>query len=466
MASALILLPFYVTYLSTSDFGALSIYFGFLYFVQLLTTYSFDTSLYIHFHEFKHDHQKLSSFVSSSFIFMLFIGLGVGLICSLFGELLFSNIFAERSVAFQSHGFMPYGFMAALAGIFQSLFKVHNNLLQSREKPEIYMWANVISFGIIALVTIIGLKLYPGTLLGPIGGRLLAAVFSGSWALWRIFKEFGMRFDFPLIRGSFSFNFYTFLYQLLQWVINYFDRMFMAFFLVLSSVGVYNFAFQCLLVIEFVLNGLHSSFYPKVVSTVISQDSKGSTLEINRYYNAFIGVILVVICCCILAFPYAIELLVKNPDYVEAIPYIPYIAVIYIFRAVRLFYAAPYGILKYTKPLSLIYLAVSAVKIFVMWILIGRLEIYAVIIASMVAAVLEIILLRSGLRGRFTFRYNPFKILVAPAVLFVLIIVAEPLFAGAAPFMTHALYLALCVALLLWIYRNEVKLINPFDILR
>src|SRR5690606_12013974 len=80
MASALILLPFYVEHLSTSDFGALSIYFAFSYFVQLLTTYSFDTSLYVHYHEFKKEPLRLASFTSSSFLFMLLIGSGVGLI--------------------------------------------------------------------------------------------------------------------------------------------------------------------------------------------------------------------------------------------------------------------------------------------------------------------------------------------------------------------------------------------------
>ena len=461
MASALILLPFYVTYLSTSDFGALSIYFGFLYFIQLLATYSFDTSLYIHYHEYKDQPAKLSSFVSSAFVFMLLIGLGVGLVFSVFGDMAFRNIFTEQSIAFQ-----PYGFMAAVAGIFQALFKVHGNFLQSREKPEIYLWSNVVSFALIALATLIGLKLYPNTLFGPIGGRLLAAVVSGIWALFRIFREFGIHFNFPLIRTSFTFNFYTFLYQLLQWVINYFDRIFMVFFLTLAEVGVYDFALKCLLVIEFILNGLHNSFYPKVVSTVIAQETKGSAVEINRYYHAFIGIILLLICLCILVFPSAVEMLVQKPGYSESIQYLPYISLIYIFRAIRLFYATPYGILKYTKPLSGIYLIVSILKIFLMWISIRQYGLFGVIGASVAAAMVEIILLRTGLQGRFKFQYNVFKILAAPAVIFVLIVVLEPLFGTSAPHVTHLFYLFTCLVMLGWIYRNEIKLINPFNILR
>ena len=461
MASALILLPFYVGYLSTSDFGALSIYFAFSYFIQLLTTYSFDTSLYIHFHEYKDDRAKLAAFSSSSFLFMLMIGIVVGVVFTLSGDLIFRNIFTDRSISFQ-----PYGFMAAISGIFQALFKVHGNLLQSRERPELYLWSNIGSFVLIAAVTIIGLRLFPASLMGPVGGRLVAAVVSGLWALMRIFREFGVHFNFPLIRSSFSFNFYTFLYQFLQWVINYFDRIFMVFFLTLGQIGVYDFALKCLLIIEFILNGLHNSFYPKVVSTIIAQETKGSAPEVNRYYHGFIALIMLLICGSILVLPLAIELFVDKAGYRQSIEFIPYLSLIYVFRAVRLFYATPYGILKHTRPLSGIYLAVSVLKIVLMWITIKPYGLYGVIFASIVAAVVEIFLLHSGIRSRFAFHYNRLKILVVPGIIFICILVLEPVLGDTAPNLVHSFYVLGCLMLLGWVYRHEIKLINPFNILR
>jgi O-antigen/teichoic acid export membrane protein len=466
MASALILLPFYVSHLSTSDFGALSIYFAFSYFIQLLTTYSFDTSLYIHFHEYKDDPKKLSAFASSAFIFMLAIGLLAAVVFLLFGDLLFTALFSEKSISFQ-----PYGLLATATGIFQALFKVHGNLLQSREKPGLYFWSNVATFAVIAGATIAGLEMYPDSLIGPVGGRLVAAVLAGMWALMRIFREFGVRFNTPLMRATFSFNFYTFIYQLLQWVINYFDRILMVLLgLSLASVGIYNFAIQCLLIIEFILNGLHNSFYPRVVSTIMKQKEKRSVPEINRYYHGFISVIMLLICCCILFFPWAIEIFLRifsnKPGYRESIQYIPYISLIYIFRAIRLFYAAPYGILKYTRPLSPIYIGVSAIKIGVIWLAVKPFGLYAVIAASIVAAIVEIILLRNSLGQRFHFHYNFFKIVGASAILFTLILVVEPLAAGAARDLAHVFYLICCLILLGWIYRKEIKLIDPFNILR
>jgi O-antigen/teichoic acid export membrane protein len=461
MASAIILLPFYIENLSTADYGALSIYLAFSLFIQILTTYSFDTSLYIHFHEFKHDPAKLSSFISSAFVLMLMIGGGVGLLSLVLGDLTFSSFFTDKSISF-----FPYGILAAVTGIFQALFKVHSNLLQSREKPELFFWSNLISFLLIAGLTVIGLQLYPHSLIGPIGGRMIAAVLAGIWVLARIFSEFGVHFNYPLLRSSFQFNLYAFIYQLQQWVINYFDRFIMLFFMPLSDVGVYDFGVKCLSVIEFILNGLHSSFYPKVVSTVTAQKDKGSSIEINRYYHGFTSVIMILVCLSILAFPWAIETFVTKPDYKRAIEYLPYISLVFIIRPMRLFFAIPYGVLKYTRPLPIIYLIISAVKIICMVLLLRDLGIYGVVLASILSAAVEVLLLRYQAREKFQFRFNLFKIVLAPLILFLLIAVLEPWLGTTQPYTIHGIYLVSCLVLLYWVYRQEVKLIDPRNFIK
>jgi O-antigen/teichoic acid export membrane protein len=461
MGSAIILLPFYIAYLSTADFGALSIYFAFSLLIQILTTFSFDSSLYLHYHELKHNPSTLSRFVSSAFFFMLGIGVLVGLVFVFAGDFVFTTLFAEKSISFH-----PYGLIAALTGVFQALFKVQGNLLQSREKPQVYLWSNVSSFALVVFFTIAGLKFFPNTLVGPVGGRMLAAIFSGVWAFSRIIREFGLYFDYGLLRSTFHFNFYTFIYQILQWVINYFDRVVLVFYLSLSQIGVYDFALKCLLIIEFILNGLHNTFYPKVVSTIVAQDQKRSVPETNRYYHGFIAVLMLLITGCILTYPWLIETFVHKKDYRQAIPLIPYLAIIYIFRAIRLFFASPYGIIKYTKPLPVIYSIVSVVKIGLTVMLMLHYGLYGVIAASMTGAIVELILLRFNLGGRFEFSYNRFKILFAPIALFILIVVLEPIFGNDYAVPVHIFYVVSCVFVLWWVYRNELKLLDPFKMIR
>jgi O-antigen/teichoic acid export membrane protein len=449
-ASALILLPFYIHHLSTEVYGALQIYLVFSLLVQIIVTFSFDTSVYIHFHEFKNDQKKLSVFISSAFIFMLILGIGTVAAFTAIGDTVLKIVLPGRTVSF-----FPYGLAAVGAGAFQAIFKVHSSLLQSREKPETFFWSNVLSFGLIASFTIIGLELYPNSLLGPLVGRLLAGAIAGAWALTRIFREFGLHFDFTWLRSSFSFNTYTFIYQFLQWVNNYFDRIVMLVVLSLADVGVYVFATQCLIALELLMNSLHSTFYPKVVSAVMEQEVKESSPNMNRYYHGLTGVIML----CV----WAIETFVWKPAYHETIPYLAYLATIYFFRTMRLYFTAPYGILKYTKPLPLIYLVIATIKIVLMLWLMPVLHIYGVIVASLASAAIEIVLLQQNIKSMFRFNYNFFKIVGAPMILFLLIVTLEPMLGQRYPYTIHSVYLIACGLLLWWAYRKEIQVLNPFQ---
>ena len=109
MASAVILLPFYILYLPTEVYGALSVCLAFTYLVQVIVSFSFDSSLFIHYHELKGDAAKLNSFVSSSFVFMLGWGLAVGLVLSVFGQLIFTYVLSDSKISFYPYGILSTG---------------------------------------------------------------------------------------------------------------------------------------------------------------------------------------------------------------------------------------------------------------------------------------------------------------------------------------------------------------------
>jgi len=458
MASAILLVPFYMVSLSTADFGALSIYLAFSYLIQLLTTYSFDASLFIHYHEFRHDKPKLSAFVSSAFVLMVFIGVGLAIIILPTGGSILTAIFTNKDVAF-----FPNGWLALGGGIFQAFFKVHSSLLQSREKPETFFWSNLILFAAIVIFTITGLNLFPQTLIGPLGGRMLALGLGSVWVVSRIFKEFGFHFDVKLLTTSFSFNFYTFIYQLQQWLINYFDRILMVFYLPLASVGVYDFAIKCLVGVELLMNGLHSSIVPKVIKLMSTQKEKGTSSEINRYYNGFIAIVMILVCGGIWIMPMAIDwisTLLERPAYKLSMNIVPYIAILFIGRSIRLYFALPYSILKYTKPLPVIYSVISIIKIGGMILLVKDLGIMGVIISSAASIIVEILLLYFLSKNRFDFRFNAYKILIAPSILLGVIVIVESTFLHDYENIRHFMYGTLCILVLSIVYRMDLKKIQ------
>lgn len=457
MGSAILLLPFYIHHLSGELYGALSIYLAISLLVQILVTYSFDTSIYIHYHEYKKDREKLSIFVSSAFIFVLLLGAAVGILFTVAGDLFLSVFVKDKTISF-----FPYGVSAVGIGIFQAVFKIFSNLVQTREKPEIYMWSNIVMFSLIAMFTIGGLALFPASLIGPMTGRLLASALVSLWALYRIFKEFGFHFDFAWLRSSFSFNNNTFLYQLFQWVINYFDRILMAFFLPLQYVGIYDFGMKCLIVVEVILNSLHNAYYPKVVSTIMEQPEKGSTVVLNRYYYGTTAVVMLLTSGCVLVFPFLVDWLVWKPDYRESIIYLPLIACPYLLKTMRLFFAVPYGILKKVQRLPKVYFVLAITKVALMASIIPYMHIYGVIIASLLTGAVEVFLLRNGIKDVFHFRFNSWKLIIGPLILMAVMIAGEWLIPSSFIQVSHLGFMVICIGLLFWMYRNEFDVILSF----
>lgn len=454
MASAIILLPFYQQYLSNENFGALSIYLAFAILVQVLTTYSFDTGIYVFFHEYKTDVKRLRLFISSVFVFVAMIGIGMGTFFLFSGNFLFTVLFEEQTLEF-----FPFGLMAVVTGVFQSLFKIHSSLLQSSERPQLFLWSNLLSFSLIAGFTITGLCAYPQSLWGPVGGRMLAALASGIWAFLRVIYSYGFRFDYRYIKSTFSFNNSSFIYQLQQWSVNYLDRFIMIFFLPLATIGIYDFAVKCMLALEFIISGLYNSFYPKVIGAVMRQQQKKSTPEINRYYHGLIAVVMVLVCLAVLFFTLIVDVHLIHSGYELALQYLPLIGIVYLIRVIRYYFAFPYGALKYSKPLPVIYTVISLFKFAMILLLIEEYEVYSVIMAAVLSSLLEILLLWYFIRAKFEFNFNKLKILLAPLLLAVIIGLFE-WFHILATHLMYGLYIVLCAMILGLLYRNEIKVLG------
>jgi O-antigen/teichoic acid export membrane protein len=454
MASGIILLPLYVAYLPANVYGALSICLAISTFIQVIVTYSFDTSVFIHYHEFKHDKERLSFFVSSVFIFIIGLGIIVSFFCFIAGGVLYKTLFPHSTISFY-----PYGYISVGIGLAQAILKVYGNLLQSREQPLSFFWLNIVSFAVITATTVLGLEYFPGTLIGPMGGRLLAGGLAAAWVLFRVFKQYGIHIRSPWQQTSSSFNAFTFAYQFQVWAINYLDRFLMAFFLPLSTVGIYDFAMKCVSPIELILNGLNASVNPKIVSELVQQKEKHSTPEINRYFYGLISIILLMVCVTIAGVPLGLDLFVSNSDYASSLKYIPFLALLYIFKATRLYFVVPFTALKRVRTLTTVSFIVMVIKVILMIVLMYYWKLFGLILSSFIAYFLEHVLLRYNLKKYYTMHFNFFKLVFVPLLLFATILILEWQFGDAYPLLLHIFYGLLCVALLGLAYRNELKLV-------
>lgn len=457
MASSIILLPFYIGFLSASELGMLWIYLAFSTLIQVLVTFSFDSSIFVHFHEYKSDPDKLQQFVSSIFNLMLLIGAGVFMFFLVTGDFIFGTVYPHEEIVF-----FPYGLICIITAIFQSFFRVNNSYLMTSQSPEVYLFSNLLLFSLIAGFTIGGLYLFD-SLIGPLGGRLVATVIAGGWAYMRVIRSNGMYLNFFLLGQSFQFNLFSFFYQLQQWLMNSFDKILLSFYLPMNQVGIYGFLTGCLIVIEFLLNGVYSSFSGKVVSILVAQSEKSTSIEINRYFYGMTALSMTLVAGFIFSFPFVVVFL--PADYLQILPFIAFASLIYVFRSTRLYFGVPFGFLKYTRPLPFIYGLVSLLKIGLIVLLVGRLGLNAVILAGLLSYWLEIFLLYFWGRHKIKFHFNAFKLIIAPALLALSILVVEPWFGADYTTLVHTGYVFFCGVVLLLAFKKELRSLNLFKLI-
>jgi O-antigen/teichoic acid export membrane protein len=123
----------------------------------------------------------------------------------------------------------------------------------------------------------------------------------------------------------------------------------------------------------------------------------------------------------------------------------------------RLFVAFPYAALKYSRPLPFYYLIILIVKIGAMFILINRFGVYGAIASTWISYLTEIVILYWGVKDKFVFKINTAKMIIAPVLLAMLIMVMEPLLGVDYPYGVHGFYVLVALAMLGWVYRLEIK---------
>src|ERR1035438_9422662 len=251
MASAFILLLFFINHLSTNDYGLLAIYYSITLLVQIVVNFAMDTSIGVHYFEFRDDPAKLRKYIGTIAGSLIMIGIVFTLLSLMGGNFLFSKIFPANDIKFY-----PYGFISILTGIFNSLFKTYTNLLINQGRPGRYFWSNITTFVSTIVFSLLGLYWFPNSLIGPMWGRFLSSFVIFLVSIYFFKTEFEISITFSFLRGLFNFCLPVFLFLVLSWLLSYFDRLIIKHFMQSSDVGVSDYNVKCALRLGYVLNGL------------------------------------------------------------------------------------------------------------------------------------------------------------------------------------------------------------------
>jgi O-antigen/teichoic acid export membrane protein len=458
LASSFILLPFYTNLLSTNDYGLLALYISIALLVQVISNLALDTTIGVHYFEFKDAPEKLKKFIGtiagvllvSAVVFILFSLVG--------GKLLFSKLFPENDLKFY-----PYGFLSILTGIFNSFFKTYTNLLINQERPTRYFWSNIITFILTICLSLAGLYYFPNSLIGPIWGRFLSSLIIFMVSLYFFKTEFEISLNLSLLRGLLSFCLPVFAFFIITWIISSLDRFIIKAFMQSSDVGIYDFIVKCTLIIDFVLNGLSSAVTPKIFNILKNKKITSSTTEMNHYFNGFTFITLLLVPFIVVIIPLVIPVIVKKHDYYAGFQYVSLLGLGFLARSLYLMYIIPLYYFKQTISLPIALLGSAIIQISLSVLGIKEFGIIGAVWANFLSRPLQALFLYFAARRVFIFRFNLFKQLYLPIFYVVITIISYFIFREEHLIQVYGIQMIIVYIAIAFVFRKELPtLIDTF----
>lgn len=457
LASSFILLPFYTNLLTTNDFGMLMLYIAFTALIQIIVNFGLDNFVALYYVEVRDDKIKQKQYVGTSIISLFILGAFIILLFFLVGNPIFN---ALNNVLYKKKDliFFPWGFMCVVTAFFNSFFKTYTNLLIYQQRPGRFFWMNIFNFTLTIAISVIGIYMYPYSLLGPMWGRLLSGV--GIFILAFIFfmKEFGINFSKEYLKPLFDFCYPLVLYLLILWVVGNIDRYIILYFSNPTEVGIFDFAIKCTFLLEFTQNGLTSAIQPKIFNIWKDQNQISCSTEVNRYYNGLTAVSLLLIPIFIIAIPVVIPLFVNNSAYYNSFSFLAVLSLGFATRGLYTIYISPILYLRKSKVLPKIFFISAIIQIIASTFLIKFFGIVGAVWAVFLLKPIQVFLLYLEVRKDYVFKFNKKKQIYLPLAYCILILIGEQFLPYINRILLYSIELFIIGALVILTYKKELIL--------
>ncbi len=410
MVAGILLLPFYTNYLSDALYTQVLFYISISMLFQILFSFSIENYFGIKYTKLADQKTEQQRFTGTVSVLLLLIGVVVLVLCSVFGETLFSAIYKKEL----GMDFWPWGFLSVLTGFFNSYFKAASICLIYLKKPGTFLLSNFANFFVTVLVSVGGLFLYPDSILGPMYGRLISGFVIFLIGLG-VFKQNSIWvFDKAFLGDLFRFCTPYLFYVISGWVLTQVDRYILQAYIPNTELNAYDLLLKCFYGIEFVQNSLSAVIYPKVYEIWAKQEQKGTTPESNRYFNVLtaLNVLQLIVFCLVI--PWVYRLFVNNTAFFQSEAYIGILATGYALRSILSFYLA--GILFTGNVMVLLKVfGISALlQILLTWPASHYFGLDGAITAGMLTKVIQVMLCIWLAAKVFSYEYNFYKILLLP----------------------------------------------------
>jgi O-antigen/teichoic acid export membrane protein len=387
--ASFLLLPFYTNtkLLTVSDFGALSLYIGLSLLVQVVASFSLDYYVGVAYHELKDRPEELKTKLASLNGYLLTIGAIIILLFAAGG-----NFFLKSYIESASPESYRYLMMSVFTGVFNAHFKFYNNLLVHREKPMRYFWSNILNFVTTVAFSIIILEMFPGTLEGPLWGRLLSCLSIFIVSFYEITFTYGIGFDKKFLKPAWQFCFPLMITAVFQWVLSYSDRYIIKPLLFNKEVAIFDLAVRCTLLVSFLLDGLSSAISPRIFSLLREPTDEKNLKEINKYYSGFNVVTMILIPLNIFILPVILPFFISSDKYLTAFLYFGIVGAGFLTRSIQNIFIFPIHVSRKTSRLIAINGISAVVQIGLGYLMVRNFKLYGAAFTLNIVKVLMLFL--------------------------------------------------------------------------
>jgi O-antigen/teichoic acid export membrane protein len=413
MVASIILLPFYANYLGDGNYTRILFYILISSLFQILFSFSTENYFGIKYSQLFEDPEKQKRFIGTVSSLLLLIGGGLTLLSVFFGDIVFRAMSREDLVL----EFWPYGFYSVLTGFFNAYFKTATICLIYSRQSRLFLYGNIINFFATIIISIGGLFLFPGTIVGPIYGRLLSGVIIFLIGHYIFVKNGVVTFDTSFLKEMKAFCIPYLLYALCGWILAGSDRyILLEFHIEIKSLNAYDLLLKCFFGIEFLQNSLSAVIFPRLYDIWAKNKENRTTPESNRYFNVFtvINIIQLILFCIFI--PIVYKIFIRNATFYESERYIGVLAAGYALRSILNFYLAT---ILFTKNISVIFKVFAFCTVFQLIFTVIAAKYYGldgVIYVGLATKILQVILCMLFTKPIFKYEFNYFKIIAVPFI--------------------------------------------------
>ena len=334
-AIGFLLIPIYTRYLSTSDYGIISMISSIVGIFTIIFAFGMDSSwsrFYFDFHEKNNQSKK---FFGNILLFLLVFGVIVSIVIILFGKNIMEKLFPGLQ-------FYPYIFLSLFISYFTIFFNVSLNLYRIKKMSIKYGVFSVLKFTSSVLLIIFFVSYLKKGALGKLyaEGAIVFIFFIVSLVL--LSKEVKLNFSLSTQKQTLKYGMPLIPHALASTIIIFADKFFLNLNEGLTTVGIYNIAVLFGSIMNYVVFGINASwstFFMDIASKK-GDDAKPIISQLSTYYIIAMSFIAL----SIILFSPEILHLMTTEEYNKAAQIIPIfvfnyliIAFYYLF-SVKLFY--------------------------------------------------------------------------------------------------------------------------------